>query len=43
MPGPVPALAICAMEAVAAGRRAGEVFGVGKHSARVSVMAFIAC
>jgi len=39
----MPALAACAMVAVATGRRAGEVFGVRKQSDRVSVVAFIPC
>lgn len=39
----MPALAVCAMEAVATGSRAEEVFGVRKQSDRVSVMAFIPC
>lgn len=37
----MPALAVCAMEAVATGGRAEEVFGVRKQPDRVSVMAFI--
>lgn len=39
----MPALAVCAVEAVATGRKAEEVFGVRKQSDRVSAMAFIPC